>query len=601
MAAPGQHKAEVRRHLRQAAGSNSFALESLADELKDAKDCLVRATRPHVKALLAAQIRYAAAEELRLLSDDGAPAHVSNARMTWSQDVAGLAADLKDAKALLGKAKRAETKGRLAAFVRAATAAETDVLAAQGAPPPNDEARVVHDARRRKAEAVHAPAKTRRALVDEAESELARSQDARVTAMTAQAGEWTAKKLAEKRDAEGAPATRASPPRSRAFDGCRKGFLGGAAPTKAPAAATPRSGPIPPPLPPATKKKTGSLSDFARKLPPPADPEMHHRRAAAYERHREREAAEKATREAEAPATAREARLASLGAADAAAVLSRAAATASAAAAKKPAASPARVIDKTGNDPAVDALAARLRTMGNSKARAPPSDEEPNCPPPRPLHEQASSAPRPLKPRPRSAAKSSFVAVSKFGWEQGNKTSPWARVNVPLAGVTSEQVTCEFGDDAFDLQIRGEHGKDYRLRRNALGGAIDPRKSSHAVSGGRVVVKLRKKPLDDGTYVEWEELSCPGGDREKANDNAPRKPDGEPYDIARKLYETGDPFMRAKLGAAATRRRDQMYKDGTEDPLADILKKHGASSLDDVLKRQKPDLAGKMFDSGLGR
>ena len=52
---------------------------------------------------------------------------------------------------------------------------------------------------------------------------------------------------------------------------------------------------------------------------------------------------------------------------------------------------------------------------------------------------------------------------------------------------------------AFDLQIRGLRGKDYRLRRNALGGNIDPAKSSYSVAGGRVVVKLRKAPLEDGS------------------------------------------------------------------------------------------------------
>ena len=69
-----QHKAQVRKTMRQAASENTFALEELADELKDAKHCLTRATRPHIKSLLASQIRYAAAEELRLLSGDDAPA-----------------------------------------------------------------------------------------------------------------------------------------------------------------------------------------------------------------------------------------------------------------------------------------------------------------------------------------------------------------------------------------------------------------------------------------------------------------------------------------------------------------------------------------------
>ena len=129
-----QHKAHVRKTMRQAASENTFALEELADELKDAKHCLTRAKRPHVKALLAAQIRYAAAEELRLLSGDDAPASVPNDRMSFSTDAQNLAADLAEAKTLLARAKRPETKSRLVAYVRAATAREVEVLAAQNTP-----------------------------------------------------------------------------------------------------------------------------------------------------------------------------------------------------------------------------------------------------------------------------------------------------------------------------------------------------------------------------------------------------------------------------------------------------------------------------------
>ena len=39
-----QHKAQVRKTMRQASSENTFALEELADELKDAKNCLTRAT-----------------------------------------------------------------------------------------------------------------------------------------------------------------------------------------------------------------------------------------------------------------------------------------------------------------------------------------------------------------------------------------------------------------------------------------------------------------------------------------------------------------------------------------------------------------------------
>ena len=88
------------------------------------------------------------------------------------------------------------------------------------------------------------------------------------------------------------------------------------------------------------------------------------------------------------------------------------------------------------------------------------------------------------------------------------------------------------------------------------------------------------------------------GDREKAVDNAPRKPGGEPYDIARKLYETGNPIIREKIGAAATRHRDRIFAQGCDSPLEDVLKEHGGK-LEEILRRKNP-LKEKLFDSGLG-
>ena len=378
-----QHKAQVRKTMRQASSENTFALEELAEELKDAKNCLTRATRPHVKALLASQIRYAAAEELRLLSGDDAPASVPNDRMSFSADAQNLAADLAEAKTLLARAKRPETKSRLVAYVRAATAREVEVLAAQNTPkaepskereprddapkaqaagyverePSPEDARALHALAAdvgvkappkklppSKGVVVSAPVEARKAPPataprfdrSGAEAPPPLGTDADVPDQVASIWEKAKQdKLADEMEAAAAadraaaeapapapPRRKADPPRSRAFDGCKKGFLGGAAPAKKVTE--------PPPPPAETKKKSSSLSDFARKLPPAKDPQMHHRRAAAYERHREREAAEKARREAataeaEKKREAAEARAARQGAAEAAAVLEKAA------------------------------------------------------------------------------------------------------------------------------------------------------------------------------------------------------------------------------------------------------------------------------------
>ena len=266
--------------------------------------------------------------------------------MSFSEDASNLAADLADAKALLGRAKRPETKSRLVAYVRAATAREVEVLAAQNTPKaePSKEREPQDDAPKaeaagyverepspadaaslhklatevgvkappkrlppsKKGVVVSAPVEARTAppaappRFDRSGAEAPPPLGAGADVPDRVASIWeTAKrdKLADEMEAAAAadraaaeapapapPRKKADPPRSRAFDGCKKGFLGGAAPAKTVTA---------PPPPPETKKKSSSLSDFARKLPPAKDPQMHHRRAAAYERHREREAAER--------------------------------------------------------------------------------------------------------------------------------------------------------------------------------------------------------------------------------------------------------------------------------------------------------------------
>ena len=64
-----------------------------------------------------------------------------------------------------------------------------------------------------------------------------------------------------------------------------------------------------------------------------------------------------------------------------------------------------------------------------------------------------------------------------------------------------------------------------------------------------------------------------------------------------KLYETGNPIIREKIGAAATRHRDRIFKQGCDSPLEDVLKEHGGK-LEEILRRNNP-LKEKLFDSGL--
>ena len=113
-----------RKHLRA---------RGIGRELKDAKSCPHARARPHVKALLASQIRYAAAEELAVVVGRRRAGERSNDRMAFSADARNLAADLAEREHCLGRAKRPETTSRLVAYVRAAASALSSPTAPRGA------------------------------------------------------------------------------------------------------------------------------------------------------------------------------------------------------------------------------------------------------------------------------------------------------------------------------------------------------------------------------------------------------------------------------------------------------------------------------------
>ena len=96
-----QHKAQVRKTMRQASSENTFALEELAEELKDAKNCLTRD---------AASRQGAARFPNKICGGRGAPVIIRRRRAgerserphEFSADASNLAADLAEAKARSG-------------------------------------------------------------------------------------------------------------------------------------------------------------------------------------------------------------------------------------------------------------------------------------------------------------------------------------------------------------------------------------------------------------------------------------------------------------------------------------------------------------------
>lgn len=201
-------------------------------------------------------------------------------------------------------------------------------------------------------------------------------------------------------------------------------------------------------------------------------------------------------------------------------------------------------------------------------------------------------APAPVQlPAAMSCARPvSFVPIESFGWDQDAYPSKYVCVYL-LSGLDGvgelpkESVSCRFGADSFDLQIRGLAGKDYRLVKTALEHEINPAESKvrtrptparapptplptlptgrHArlaparpqciVKKNRITLKLRKV---DGQFGadHWTALTkkrpAPGG-ADKSD------PSAGIMDMMKDLYEDGDDTMRKTIGEAMLKSRQE--------------------------------------------
>ena len=121
-----------------------------------------------------------------------------------------------------------------------------------------------------------------------------------------------------------------------------------------------------------------------------------------------------------------------------------------------------------------------------------------------------------------------WVTVSDFAWDQEDKV---VKVYVDLEGVGVEgsgaAVTCEFGKDRFDLQVKGLKGKDYRLNVYPLCELITAETCKYKVKKNSVVLTLKKVAFEDFGEKRWTQLKAKGNKTaaEAAQQKAARKKD----------------------------------------------------------------------------
>lgn len=241
------------------------------------------------------------------------------------------------------------------------------------------------------------------------------------------------------------------------------------------------------------------------------------------------------------------------------------------------------------------ALMAGVESLTSSEPKAAPPETE-DLLEPAPLKqrddnavvESAITAPPPTK-LARTAPPPPIPGIGwmtpSYGWEQGEYNTPWVNVMVHVdgAGTVKDKVTCDFGQDSFDLRVVGAYGKNYRLLVEALDKDIVPDESKIIVKKNRVTVKL-KKVKGEYSYDHWTDLKKKGGKAAKDKEKN-RDPTAGIMDLMKDLYDNGDDNMRKIIGESMLKSRN-----GEKMDPGDISKGFDAKS---------PGLDSKMPDLNL--
>ena len=87
-------------------------------------------------------------------------------------------------------------------------------------------------------------------------------------------------------------------------------------------------------------------------------------------------------------------------------------------------------------------------------------------------------------------------------------SQPWVNVYVTLPGVgnVSDNVSCDFGTNSFDLKVTGLNGKNYRLLKPQLDKDVVVDQCKFRVKTDRVTLKLRKVK-GEYSYDNWSDLA----------------------------------------------------------------------------------------------
>ena len=199
---------------------------------------------------------------------------------------------------------------------------------------------------------------------------------------------------------------------------------------------------------------------------------------------------------------------------------------------------------------ALKALESTTESSTPSEAKTKPSSNQSATPVP-----TTTAKPISVGTSVSSPPQTTYNSIDRFAFDAGSSSDKFVTIYLPLPGVGSiskDQISCDFGKDAFDITIRDLEGKNYRLKVNNLEHDIEPAKSKYIVKADKIVVKLHKVKGEYGGFGFWNKLTDPKKSEKKKKSD----PSGDLMGMMKDLYDSGDDSMRKIIGETMMKQRN---------------------------------------------
>jgi len=165
-----------------------------------------------------------------------------------------------------------------------------------------------------------------------------------------------------------------------------------------------------------------------------------------------------------------------------------------------------------------------------------------------------------------------YNSIDRFAFDAGTSSDKFVTLYLPFPGVGSipnkkEQISCEFGNNSFDVSVLNLNGKHYRIKRDTLEHDIVPEKSKYIVKADKIVVKLHKIKGEYGSFDFWSKLTDP---KRKEKHKKGSNPSAGLMDMMKDMYNSGDDNMKKMIGETMLKQQNGELNNDKPGGLGDL-------------------------------